>query len=255
MWQVSEVFRSIQGEGIRTGVPSVFVRLAGCNFRCKWRCDKKGPGGRVVSTYVECDTEYAQNAIQTIGPVPDTKALAAIIKNELRATDDIIITGGEPTVQSIELFNDDRHMRELLDGRSVTLETNGTGARSLPWVDILSISPKINTIDATIDSNAKYARRVAELICANNNAVAQLKFVVANLHEIEIIHSFIENMISGLAYVNNKGIEYLLMPVSTNPNHYDTFSKELANYILESNFNFRFCDRLHQRLWKGERAK
>ena len=40
--QVSEIFKSLQGEGTRAGLPCTLIRLAGCNLRCKW-----------------CDTQYA----------------------------------------------------------------------------------------------------------------------------------------------------------------------------------------------------
>lgn len=250
MWQISEVFRSIQGEGIRTGVPSVFVRFAGCNLRCKWRCDKRGPGGRVVSTYIDCDTEYAQNAIKTIGPVPDAKALAKIILQEIREHDDIVFTGGEPTMQSIELFNDDPFMKEVLAGRTVTLETNGTAVVRVPWAKVLLISPKVNTIGTTIDDNAKLARTVGQLICANNNAIAQIKFTVCNLYDMETFNTFINNLSCSLAYLNNKGIEFLLMPISVNPNHYENLSREIVEYIMKSNFPYQFSDRLRYRLWR-----
>ena len=40
MYKVVEIFKSIDGEGVRTGLPVVFIRLHGCNLRCKY-CDTK----------------------------------------------------------------------------------------------------------------------------------------------------------------------------------------------------------------------
>ncbi|MEM1582972.1 MAG: 7-carboxy-7-deazaguanine synthase QueE, partial [Candidatus Bathyarchaeia archaeon] len=79
--KISEIFFSIEGEGIEIGRPEVFVRLSGCNLRCSW-----------------CDTKYAlkngkemsiEEIIQEIGKYP--------CKN-------ISITGGEPLLQRKELL-------------------------------------------------------------------------------------------------------------------------------------------------------
>ena len=78
---ISEIFYSIQGEGILTGVPSVFIRTSGCNLRCRW-----------------CDTPYASWE-------PEGEELSvAEITGRLEAwpsATHVVLTGGEPMVARI----------------------------------------------------------------------------------------------------------------------------------------------------------
>src|ERR1051325_2528846 len=75
--KVSEIFYSIQGEGMLTGVPSVFVRTSGCNLRCVW-CD---------TPYTSWSPEGADMAVDDI--------LAAIQEYPAQY---VVVTGGEPMI-------------------------------------------------------------------------------------------------------------------------------------------------------------
>lgn len=115
--RIAEIFTSIQGEGQWVGVPSTFVRLSGCNMRCRW-----------------CDTPYASWSPE--GPVMEMDEIVTEI--EKGRVEHVVITGGEPLLfeQSIELA-------ERLAARHViTFETAGTVFRSLPC-HLMSISPKL----------------------------------------------------------------------------------------------------------------
>ncbi len=117
-----EIFRSIQGEGTRTGAPSVFLRLAGCNLHCTW-CDTKHSWGRGV----ECTEE---------------ETARRILAHNCPA---LVITGGEPLLQQESLAR----LLELLPPRGeffIEVETNGTlspcpalAARVDQW----NVSPKL----------------------------------------------------------------------------------------------------------------
>ena len=76
--KLSEIFFSIQGEGVLIGTPTVFIRLYGCNLRCDW-CD---------SMYAVEGNEYN---VRTIGSV--------MKEAEIYNCDNICITGGEPLLQ------------------------------------------------------------------------------------------------------------------------------------------------------------
>ncbi len=99
---ISEIFYSIQGEGTRAGMPCVFVRLTGCNLRCKW-----------------CDTIYAQD-INSGQKMSFNEILEKIYSYDC---DFIEFTGGEPLMQEqvVELMNFLAQKKF-----TVAIETNGT---------------------------------------------------------------------------------------------------------------------------------
>jgi 7-carboxy-7-deazaguanine synthase len=116
--RISEIFPSIQGEGLRQGEPTLFIRLSGCNLRCDF-----------------CDTKYAweEGTEMTAAQV-----LHAIHKLRSRFPAEwVCLTGGEPLVQDIT---------ELVKGLKgqrfqIQVETNGTVYRPLQ-VDWYTLSPK-----------------------------------------------------------------------------------------------------------------
>lgn len=115
--RVAEIYRSVQGEGLLTGVPSVFVRASGCNLRC-WFCDTPFTSWRPEGSDMSTDEIVAQA--------------------EEWDTQHVVVTGGEPMLFA-ELIPLCHRLREI--GRHVTIETAGT--LFLPVeCDLMSISPK-----------------------------------------------------------------------------------------------------------------
>ncbi len=101
MLDISEIFCSIQGESTYTGLPCVFVRLAGCNLRCNY-----------------CDTTYSYKSEITLS----TNDVIAKVK-EYDPVKLVEITGGEPLIQP-EVFQLIRLLHE--NDHSILLETNGS---------------------------------------------------------------------------------------------------------------------------------
>src|SRR5579863_6704202 len=113
--QITEIFKSIQGEGTRAGLPCVFVRLTGCNLRCTW-----------------CDTAYAfhggtkMSVEEVLARVNELSTVSRQARPGDEASDGnlslVELTGGEPLLQPevIPLS------RKLLDsGYCVMMETSG----------------------------------------------------------------------------------------------------------------------------------
>jgi len=115
---VSEIFKSIQGEGVNAGQEAVFLRLSGCNFRCNW-----------------CDTKYAweKGKEMSVEEVVD-KVLSYGVEH-------LVITGGEPLLQQEELG---QVLDELPERFYVELETNGSVECKLEGkLDLITCSPKL----------------------------------------------------------------------------------------------------------------
>lgn len=116
--KIVEIFSSVQGEGLRQGEPTIFVRLSGCNLRCAF-----------------CDTKYAWTGGKE-------RTREEVLAEVLRLRLDFpapwaCLTGGEPLLQDISGL-----VRDLKkEGIKVQAETNGTVDRLLA-VDWYTVSPK-----------------------------------------------------------------------------------------------------------------
>lgn len=168
--RIAELFPSVQGEGVLTGTPSVFVRTSGCNLRCWF-----------------CDTPYA-----SWNPEGETRSVDDIIETVMKyECEHVVITGGEPLVAAgiEELCN-----RLAEQGRHITIETAGTVMPEGAFAcDLMSISPKLSNSAPDVNTESQWHRRheqtryrpqvVYELIQAAKSY--QLKFVVGSILDAE----------------------------------------------------------------------
>jgi len=122
MLALAEIFYSVQGEGMWTGTPAVFVRLAGCNLNCRF-----------------CDTDYATKAFASVD------AVVARVRELGGACPMVVLTGGEPFAQS-----ESSALITALraDGRRVHVESNGSIAVAIADDVWLTVSPKERLTEA-----------------------------------------------------------------------------------------------------------
>lgn len=151
---VVEVFHSIQGEGIRVGEQSTFIRLAGCNLRCSW-----------------CDTPWSWSAEGVAGA--ERVELAALAERVRERA--VVITGGEPMLHERRLPDLCGLLRER-GVTTITVETNATrfSAELGPLVDLWSLSPKLPASGEVAD-----VVTIGRFLEAAPGRV-QLKFVIAD---------------------------------------------------------------------------
>jgi 7-carboxy-7-deazaguanine synthase len=231
MLPISETFYSVQGEGKLTGVPSFFIRLSGCNLRCKW-----------------CDTPYA-----SWKPESQPRDIASLVRDaQATGASHVVITGGEPFIF--------KRLHALCDafahaGMHITIETAGTVFEPVAC-DLISISPKLANStpwnDAR-DPDGSWAQRHEERrinVHAINALLArhehkQLKFVVqseADIAEIDHLLSQLSNWSRG---------DVLLMPEGvTSP------ARETRAWVAEvcMRRGWRYCARLHIEIFGNKRG-
>lgn len=158
--RVTEVFLSLQGETSRTGLPTVFVRLAGCPLRCRW-----------------CDTPYSFQG----GETATLAALLARVADYGVST--VCVTGGEPLAQKNCLLL----LTALCDaGYSVSLETSGA-------LDIGRVDPRVSRIvDVKPPGSGEAARNRWENL-AQLTPHDEIKFVLADRADYDWTREIIES--------------------------------------------------------------
>ncbi len=225
--KVSEIFKSIQGEGHLAGVVSAFVRLSGCPLRCKW-----------------CDTAYAW----------DTSGGSELVIAEILGrvdeldVDYVVITGGEPLMSE--------ELPELMEafrneGYHITLETSATDYIELEC-DIVSISPKLSNSYPDKD-NDFYQQHIDNCLDTAviqdylDNYQCQLKFVVSDKEDMPEVFSVLDKLDGILAD------DILLMPQAKTASEYQQIAPKVAELCIDNDLSF--SPRLHISLWDGQKGK
>lgn len=145
MYQIKEMFYTLQGEGARAGRPSVFCRFTGCNL---WSGREKD---RAHSVCTFCDTDFVGTDGQNGGKFSTAKELSNALesfwpKNELNRY--VVFTGGEPGLQLDDKIIKAMHKKNF----EIAVETNGT--LNLPsGIDWLTVSPKADSVLKVINGN------------------------------------------------------------------------------------------------------
>ena len=141
-YRINEIFYSLQGEGVRAGCPSLFLRFSRCNLVCT-----------VDSHGFDCDTEFDSGR---------DMALEEIVEELRRLSGNcewVVLTGGEPALQV-----DQGLIEELrAAGFKLAIETNGS--RELPaGLDWITVSPKVpeKEIRQRTANEVKYVRGVGQ---------------------------------------------------------------------------------------------
>lgn len=220
---INELFYSLQGEGSLAGVPSIFIRLAGCPLRCSW-CDTKYAWDPAAGRRMSCE-----QILEAIGDYP---------------TRFVVLTGGEPMAHEGvgELA---AAIREK--GYHLTIETAGIHFVEGVLADLMSISPKLSNSTPKNDERLAERLNVAvlrQLIAAYDY---QLKFVVDEPNDLDEIADTLDKL---------GGIDLYkvwLMPQATQMDDYLEKSRWLVEYCKQTGFSF--SPRLQVMLWGSQRGK
>lgn len=229
MIQVSEIFYSIQGEGQLAGVPSVFIRVLGCNLHCVW-----------------CDTKYSSWETEKGIAYTITEMIDII---QQYPTQYVVITGGEPTIaEDISILT--KKLSQL--GKHITIETNGTHYIPDIHANLVSISPKLQhstPIGTKFEQqHTKLRLNIHALQQWIQHSDFQFKFVVRTPSDMQEI-----NIILNQLHPLPPPEQILLMPLGTAP----TQLQEIYTWLIAEclKYGYRLCPRWHIDLFGGKRGK
>ena len=219
--QITEIYKSLQGESTHAGLPCVFVRLTGCNLRCSW-CDSEFSfyGGRKMTLQ------------EVLGEVARLSPTGGLVE----------ITGGEPMLQEREVIP---LMEQLLDADyQVLLETSGERVLTRVPKQVIKIvdvkCPHSGVPDTFAIENLKALQRHDEL-----------KFVLTDRVDYEFARDFVaEHELAKRVHA------ILFSPAfektasgARDTSHCQLDPQQLSEWILEDNVPARLSLQIHKLIW------
>jgi 7-carboxy-7-deazaguanine synthase len=216
---ITEIFKSIQGEGTRAGLPCIFVRFTGCNLRCTW-----------------CDTAYAFHGGTKYSVEEVLQRVRAVAGEGAGRIPLVEITGGEPLLQP----ETPALAKELLAGGStVMIETSGerfTGGLPREVIKIVDVKcPDSGEADTFDMANLDAVDRKDEI-----------KFVISSRRDYEFARDFtLRHELAGRVG------QVLYSPVFPDPagKWPGLDARELAEWILADGLPVRLGLQLHKFIW------
>ena len=277
--KIAELFYSIQGEGRYMGVPSVFLRTFGCNFKCAGFGMPRGELSKEVESISERITEFKvyeelplvstgcdsyaswDPRFKDLSPMLTSDAIAERIEEILPHNEwkdeHLVITGGEPLLGWQRAYPDLLSHPKMAGLKEITFETNGTQKLTeefkeylvewqMPNMDFarevtFSVSAKLPC------SGEKWEEAILpEVVCEYEQVgTAYLKFVIATEQDF----ADAECAIAAYRKAGFKGHVYL-MPVGGVESVYALNNKNVA--LLAMKNGLRYSDRLQVPLFKNE---
>jgi 7-carboxy-7-deazaguanine synthase len=216
---ITEIFKSIQGEGTRAGLPCIFVRLTGCNLRCTW-----------------CDTAYAFHSGKKMSVEEVLERVGVLSGDGKHRLMLVELTGGEPLLQE-EIYPLAEQL--LADGYAVMIETSGErfiGRLPKQVIKIVDVKCPDSGEPDTFDP-----RNLAEL-----SAEDEVKFVISSRRDYEFARDF-----SREHALAQRTKQVLFSPVHDDPLGKWTglHPRALVEWILEDGLPVRLGLQLHKIVW------
>lgn len=226
--QVSEIFLSVQGEGVHSGTPSVFLRTYRCNLSCTW-----------------CDTKYTWLDQDKSKPGFDYSpmSLSAVMERiSSYGCKHLVVTGGEPLLHQRALSGLLASLKR--EGFFVEVETNGTVAPTEEFVglvDCFNVSPKIS--NSKVKEKARVRPDAIRALVGSGKA--WFKFVICKEDDV----AEVEDVVSKAAIPRER---VMLMPEGTDASTMLKRGLWLADICKRR--NFRFAPRLQILLYGNTRG-
>ena len=219
--QVTEIYKSIQGESTYAGLPCVFVRLTGCNLRCSW-----------------CDSEFSFYGGRKMAP-------DAVFGEVVRLSPGgglVEITGGEPMLQEREVVP---FMERLVaSGYKVLLETSGERILKQVPKDVIKI----------VDVKCPHSGEPDTFALENLESLNQhdeVKFVLSDRTDYEFARDFVAQH-----QLTDRVHAVLFSPAfrkdasgDRDTSHCLLDPQQLADWILADNIPVRLGLQIHKLVW------